>query len=397
MIPEDWEVRPLADVATLERGKFSARPRNDPKYYGGTIPFIQTGDVTNSNGDIRSFFQTLNEAGLRVSKLFPRDTLFFTIAANIGDVGFAAFATACPDSLVAITPNSQMDKRWLYHALTSRKKIFEGLATQNAQLNINLEKLRPYRFPIPPLPEQRAIATALSDVDTLLAKLDALIAKKRDLKVAAMQQLLTGQTRLPGFSGEWEVKTIKSLVQTPVTDGPHMTPRFLETGIPFLSVNNLVDNKIDLSDLRFISQQDHDEFSKKCKPRKGDLLLGKAASVGKVAIVDTDVEFNIWSPIALIRIGFENMPRFIYYQLQTASLSRQITLLTNSSSQGNIGMGDIEKLEVQLPPSDEQIAIATVLADMDTELTALEARRDKTRALKQGMMQELLTGKIRLV
>ncbi|MBE0474798.1 restriction endonuclease subunit S, partial [Rhodoferax sp.] len=78
-------------------------------------------------------------------------------------------------------------------------------------------------------------------------------------------------------------------------------------------------------------------------------------------------------------------------------LSRQITLLTNSSSQGNIGMGDIEKLEVQLPPSDEQIAIATVLADMDTELTALEARRDKTRALKQGMMQELLTGKIRLV
>ena len=208
VIPEDWEVQPFEDIAVLERGKFSARPRNDPKYYGGHIPFIQTGDVTNSKGDISSFSQTLNEAGLKVSKLFPRDTLFFTIAANIGDVGFVAFDTACPDSLVAITPTPHVDKRWLYHELTNRKKSFEGLATQNAQLNINLEKLRPYKLPIPNIAEQRAIATALSDVDALLSKLDALIAKKRDLKQAAMQQLLTGQTRLPGFSGEWEVKRL---------------------------------------------------------------------------------------------------------------------------------------------------------------------------------------------
>ena len=113
--------------------------------------------------------------------------------------------------------------------------------------------------------------------------------------------------------------------------------------------------------------------------------------------METDIEFNIWSPIALIRIANENVPLFIYYQLQSAGLGRQIALLTNSSSQGNIGMGDIERLELSLPPFDEQTAIATVLSDMDAELTALEARRDKTRAIKQGMMQELLTGRIRLV
>ena len=97
-------VRSLSDVAVLERGKFSARPRNDPKFFGGGIPFIQTGDVTNSNGRIMSYTQTLNDEGLRVSKQFPRETLFFTIAANIGDVGIASFDTACPDSLVAILP-----------------------------------------------------------------------------------------------------------------------------------------------------------------------------------------------------------------------------------------------------------------------------------------------------
>src|SRR5690606_38904127 len=146
--------------------------------------------------------------GLKVSKLFPRGTLFFTIAANIGDVGFAAFDAACPDSLVAITPAKDVEKHWLFHELAKRKASFESIATHNAQLNINLEKLRPYLLPLPPLPEQRAIAAALSEVDALLAALDRLLAKKRDLKQAAMQQLLTGQTRLPGFTGEWVVKRL---------------------------------------------------------------------------------------------------------------------------------------------------------------------------------------------
>jgi type I restriction enzyme S subunit len=262
---------------------------------------------------------------------------------------------------------------------------------------LNASMLRPMKIPLPPLPEQRAIAAALSDVDALLAKLDQFIAKNRDLKQAAMQQLLTGQTRLPGFSGEWEERTVRSIVETPVTDGPHLTPRFLDDGIPFLSVNNLANNEIDLGGLRYISVEDDKEFSKKCKPRRGDVLLGKAASVGKVAIVDSDMDFNIWSPIALIRVGGGHSPRFVYYQLQSSELTKQIVLLTNASSQGNIGMGDIEKLALRLPPPDEQTAIATVLSDMDAELATLEARRDKTRALKQGMMQELLTGRIRLV
>jgi type I restriction enzyme S subunit len=100
VIPEDWDVSPFGSLAAIDRGKFSARPRNDPRFYGGDIPFIQTGDVTRSGGKITKFNQTLNRQGLRVSRLFPKETLFFTIAANIGDVGIASFEAACPDSLV---------------------------------------------------------------------------------------------------------------------------------------------------------------------------------------------------------------------------------------------------------------------------------------------------------
>jgi type I restriction enzyme S subunit len=250
---------------------------------------------------------------------------------------------------------------------------------------------------IPPQKEQQAIANVLSDVDTLIAGLETLIAKKRDLKQAAMQQLLTGQTRLPGFSGDWVRNDLKNLVSTPITDGPHLTPTFYETGVPFLSVNNLANNRIDWSDLRFISKADDEIFSRKCKPLKGDVLLGKAASVGKVAIVEDDFDFNIWSPIALIRAGEKVNGKFLYYQLLSADCITQVLLLTNSSSQGNIGMGDIEKLQISYPCYEEQMAIAKVLADMDAELGSLETRLVKTRELKQGMMQELLTGRTRLL
>ncbi len=398
VIPEDWDVSTVGSEFSVQLGKMLDAEKNfgTPKPYlgnksvqWGLIDFRGLPTVPMSRDDLTKF------------RLEKGDLL----VCEGGEVGRAAIWEAPIDecyyqkALHRLRPLRGLDTR-LMAALLRFRSDSGGLAdyvTQTSIAHLPREKFIEVPIPRPPRDEQRAIAAALSDVDALLAKLDQFIAKKRDLKQAAMQQLLTGQTRLPGFSGAWEVQAIKSIVETPVTDGPHLTPRFLEDGVPFLSVNNLVNNKIDFSDLRFISKEDDIEFSKKCKPRKGDLLLGKAASVGKVAFIEVDMDLNIWSPIAMIRIDKKSDPRFVYYQLQSADLTKQITLLTNSSSQGNIGMGDIEKLLLQLPAYAEQTAIATVLSDMDAELAALEARRDKTRALKQGMMQELLTGRIRLV
>lgn len=196
-IPKNWTVTALGSICKIERGKFTARPRNDPKYYGGDIPFIQTGDVSNSSGLIRKYSQTLNELGLRVSKRFPAGTLFITIAANIGDLAITEFDTACPDSLVAISPAKTIDQRWLYHELKRNKSKFEVIASSNAQSNLNLEKITPFLIPLPPtLAEQTAIANVLSDMDTEIESLESKLAKAREIKQGMMQELLTGRIRL---------------------------------------------------------------------------------------------------------------------------------------------------------------------------------------------------------
>jgi type I restriction enzyme, S subunit len=373
VIPEDWDILPFEKLAHIERGKFTARPRNDPKYYGGDIPFIQTGDVTNANGQITTYSQTLNAQGLKVSKLFPRGTLFFTIAANIGDVGFAAFDTACPDSLVAITSTPATDKTWLSYELAKRKALFESIATHNAQLNINLEKLRPYLLPRPPLPEQRSIATALSDMDELLGGLDRLITKKRDLKQSAMQQLLTGKKRLTEFDAEWEMKRLGELA--PLQRGFDLPNSQLNLGpFPVVYSNGILTY--------------HTAF----KVHGPGIVTGRSGTIGKV----TFVEDNYWPHNTSLWVtNFKGSdPKFIFYLYTWLDFKRFAT----GSGVPTLNRNDVHSFEVLVPSTaEEQTAIASILSDMDTEIATLEQRRNKTHDLKQAMMQELLTGRIRLL
>lgn len=401
--PSDWPLQRLGDIFSFTNGVNA-----DKASYGRGCRFInvlETITYSHIHGPEIPGRVTLREAVVDVYAVEKGDILFNRTSETDADVGLASAFVG--DERVVFggfvirgrPVQKAFDSTYAGYALRApfiRSQVI-SMGQGAIRSNIGQESLRRIVVPVPPVGEQRAIAKVLNDVDALLTGLNRLIAKKRDLKQAAMQQLLTGKTRLPGYQDQWEVKTLRQIVETPITDGPHLTPTFLNDGVPFLSVNNLVDAQIDWRDVRFISQADHEEFSRKCRPKKGDILFGKAASVGKVALVESDIDFNIWSPIAMIRVDGRHDARFIYYQLQGADLSRQIALLTNSSSQGNIGMGDIEKLALSVPSRAEQVAITTILSEMDIELGTLEARRTKTKGLKQAMMQELLTGRIRLI
>ena len=175
--------QPLSMIANIERGKFSPRPRNDPQYYGGTTPFIQTGDIARAGRTIVSWSQTLNEKGLGVSRLFPKGTILMAIAANIGDVAISSFETACPDSVVALSPENGIDHEWLFQTLKFSKSGFAALATQNAQANLSLEKIAPFKVYVPPLSEQHKIAQVLRAWDEAIEKREALrMAKLRQYK-----------------------------------------------------------------------------------------------------------------------------------------------------------------------------------------------------------------------
>ncbi len=164
-LPNHWRVTPLEDVAMIERGKFAHRPRNDPAFYGGEIPFIQTGDVTASAGHITAYSQTLNPKGLAVSKVFPRGTIVITIAANIGYTGILEFDSAFPDSLIGITPTGDVDVEYLNYYLSTQQEEMDRKAPRGTQKNINIEYLRPWPVKLPPLEDQRSIARTLVAVD----------------------------------------------------------------------------------------------------------------------------------------------------------------------------------------------------------------------------------------
>ncbi len=158
--------RKLSEIAKIERGKFAHRPRNDPEFYGGNIPFIQTGDVTSSNGYVKNYSQTLNEKGLAVSRMFSKGTIVITIAANIGYTGILEFESAFPDSLVGISPNVNLiDTEYLNYYLQSQQPVMDSLAPRGTQKNINIQFLLPWPVPVTTMEKQKNAVALLKDVD----------------------------------------------------------------------------------------------------------------------------------------------------------------------------------------------------------------------------------------
>ncbi|MHB0888849.1 restriction endonuclease subunit S [Acidithiobacillus sp.] len=196
-IPKEWEISQLGEVAEVNRGKFTIRPRNDPRFYGGQYPFIQTGDVSLANGRVLSTFsQTLNQSGLAVSRLFDEGTIMVTIAANIADTCVLGLPVCAPDSLVGVLPNKGQVSRFLQLCISRRKSWLEARAPQTAQKNINLEDLRPLLIPTPCQHEQEAIAAIYECVDFSLAASEQMVEKLRQQKHGLMHDLLTGTVRV---------------------------------------------------------------------------------------------------------------------------------------------------------------------------------------------------------
>jgi len=193
LIPESWSISPLNAIATIERGRFLHRPRNEPRFYGGKTPFVQTGDVVRSCGRIREYTQTLNDDGVAISRVFSAGTILITIAANIGYTGILQFDSACPDSLVAITPTTSVETRFLEYFLQTQQSEMDHRAPKGTQKNINIQFLNPWPIPIPSFDEQHKIAEILDAID---CKIDLHKRKKavlEELFQSLLHKLMTGE------------------------------------------------------------------------------------------------------------------------------------------------------------------------------------------------------------
>ncbi len=295
-------------------------------------------------------------------------------------------------------------------------KLLATKAVSQANINPSVLKRRLF-VPIPPLPEQRAIAAILSDVDALITSLDKLIAKKRDIKQTTMQQLLTGKTRLPGFSKELkptykqtEVGVIPSdwepiplgLLSAFITKGATPTTygfNWVNDGVLFLRSECVSEQGLDLTQSMFITLEAHNTL-KRSEIQAGDILATITGNVGRVIYLGNDFGIaNINQHIARIRIIDSNVvAEYVFHFLSQPAVRKYYSSIITGQAYPQISLKQVRDTRIPLPPTKaEQQAIATVLSDMDAEIAALEQKRDKTRTLKQGMMQELLTGKTRLV
>ena len=196
-VPERWEVKKIRHFAEVLRGKFTHRPRNDPAFYDGEFPFVQTGDITGASRYITGFKQTLNERGIAVSKQFPKGTLVMAIAANIGDVAILDFPAYFPDSIVGLVPKQGVELMFLYYLMIGMKQPMLMTATVSTQMNLNVDQICSLTAACPPRDEQARIVCHLDEV---LQKMDALTAEAQraidllqERRTALISAAVTGQ------------------------------------------------------------------------------------------------------------------------------------------------------------------------------------------------------------
>jgi type I restriction enzyme S subunit len=385
---------PIAKVAKIERGKFSARPRNDPKYYGGDIPFIQTGDVARASRIIQSWTQTLNEHGLGVSRMFPRGTIFMSIAANIGDVAISGFDAACPDSVVAVKPRSGFDAEWLFQTLKFSKNGLAALSTQNAQANLSLEKIEPFKIHVPEFPEQRKIAAILRTWDEALEKLNALRALNIRRRVWLRTHLFTGKVRLPGFTDEWRKVPLSDVLHE------HGSKSTGAEEVFSVSVHKGLVNQVEHLGRSF-SAANTDHYNRVfpgdivyTKSPTGDFPLG----IIKQSKIDREV---IVSPLYGVYTPQSYALGVILDALFESPLAARNYLhpLVQKGAKNTIAVTNKQFLEgkLHLPmDSNEQAAIADVVNASHAELACLDAEIKALTDQKRGLMQKLLTGEWRV-
>ena len=399
VIPEEWDVSTVGREFEIKLGKMLDAEKN----VGVPKPYLGNKAVQWDRIDISDLPTVpMSRADIKRFRLQKGDLL----ACEGGEVGRAAIWDAPIEecyyqkALHRLRALRDFDSRLMVALLRqwSDRGLLANYVTQTSIAHLPREKFVEVPMPVPPPPEQRAIAGVLSDVDALIGSLDQLIAKKRDLKQATMQQLLTGQTRLPGFHGEWEVKQLGEVGRFAKGKGIRKDEVVAE-GAPCIRYGEIYTHHHDyIRQFRSFIPRSIAEQSQRLQ--KGDLLFAgsgeTAEEIGKcVAFLGDEEAYAGGDIVILTPTGHNSM--YLGYLMNHASIVEQKAWMGQGDAVVHVSARHLAQLNVRLPKDPEQTAIAEVLSDMDAELAALEQRRNKTRDLKQGMMQELLTGRVRLV
>ncbi len=396
IIPEDWYETKIGSLGNIVGG---GTPNTlDPSFWNGHIQWYTPAEIGNCKY-IKASMRTITEKGLNHSsaKILPKGTILLTTRASIGQSAILKTQAATNQGFQSIIVNNECSNEFVYYLLKTKVREMINVSSGSTFLEISKHKLSTISVVIPPLAEQKAIATALSDVDALIVALDKKIEKKKLIKQGAMQQLLTCKKRLPGFTEEWVETTIGNISE--LMKGSGLSKEKLSMsgkykcilyGEIFTTYNYVVEKCKSRTDSR-----------EGLKSEIGDVILpGSTTTKGidlakAVCIKENDILLG--GDVIIIR----NSRKEFCSDFLAIYLSEVNKETIAEKSQGttiiHLHAPQLAEVKICIPSSiKEQQAIATILSDMDKEISDLETKRDKYRQIKSGMMQKLLTGQIRL-
>ena len=391
----EWkEISSLGDYF----GGLTGKSKKD--FENGNAKFITYMNVfSNPSLDVKTVGMVHINEGECQNKVQKGDVLFSGSSETPDEAGMACVVT---DALegdyymnsfcfgLRLHNSEQYNLHYLKHVFRSYniRKAISKTASGVTRFNISKARFGKVHIPIPSLAEQNRIVGILDTFTDSIENLKQQIAQRRKQFEFYRDQLLD----LEGKEGV-EMKTLIDVLEQPITDGPHESPKFYDEGIPFISADAIVNNKIDFKRKRgYISEEYDMQCRKKYKPQLHDIYMVKSGSTtGKVAIVKTDKRFNIWSPLAAIRVNSKNDPMFIFYSLQIKNIQDQVKLKCSKGSQPNLSMRVLEKFSLPIPPLSEQQRIVSILDTFEASISNLEAQLVQRQKQYEYYRNQLLT------
>lgn len=404
MIPKDWNLIALGRlVRSVDYGSATKSSNN------GLVPVLRMGNLQCGKIDWSDLVYTSDAKEICKYALRPGDVLF-NRTNTIDLVGKTSLYDGTTPAifagyLIRVNVHDELlDSRFLNLVLNTefaRRHSAKVLSVAVGQANINGQKLKTYPIPLPPtLGEQKAIAEAIADADAWIESLEELIAKKRQIKQGAMQELLTGNRRLPGFSGKWGELSVGEIAD--VKTGPFGSSLherdYVTVGTPIITVEHLGEVGVTYANLPQVSSHDCDRLSN-YRLELNDIVFSRVGSVDRNALIrEEEVGWLFSGRLLRLRFDIEKVhPPFLSQLFHSSPFKLRVYAVAVGQTMACLNTRIVNALRVMLPSFDEQIAIADILTAIDTEITELQTKLSKARQIKQGMMQELLTGRIRLV
>lgn len=405
-IPEDWDVKPLSDIGVFSKGFGITRDQAQ----SGNIPCIRYGEIyTTHHNYIRRFCSYISQEIANTStKLKTGDILFAGSGETKEEIGKAVAFVGREDAygggdIIILSPKINVSSLFLGFVLNNESSVKQksSLGQGDAVVHIHAKELAGVLVPFPNHDEQHAIASVLSEMDTMILRLEQAIAKKKLMKDGAMQQLLTGRIRLNNSTNEWIQVTFGDVISRFATG---LNPRqnfTLNSGgsCNYVTIKDFKDGVLNFENCDKINQEACELINRRSDLRVGDLLFSSIGRVGDAYVIKEEAtDWNINESVYNLRPRHDLITSdFLYYIIKSHEVYQKLQDAVTGSTLRSIKMNHLKAISFTIPPTiEEQIEIATILSSMDNEIQSLEAEKNKYISIKQGMMQKLLTGQIRL-